>query len=1043
MKILEIAGKNLASFADAFCIQFDAPPFAQIGLFAITGKTGSGKSTILDAMCIALYGQTPRFPATRQQGLKMADDIYISDPRRILRQGCQNCYARVRFLTSFDQTYEAIWSFSLKNKTPKAKRTLENLTTGEKHDIREIEQIIGLNFNQFCHSVLLAQGQFAAFLKMPSADRAALLEHMTDTQIYSYISKATFERFRKEESALEQITTQLHQLAATFDLVDEVVLQEKITQFEQDIAQTQQQLQNAQQAARWHQERHLLDQQIAALTQTRTQTESALTALQTQITQLAPEYLKQKTEIEKHKHTFHLEQEKIAHLKKEKKRYDENAKKLITVNKSYHHDEKNRQQQIQSLHDTEALIQQYEQKVADLKTWFDDHQDINLFFEAHPEFFALLEQCISAEQNLSALKQKTAHITQELITYQHYAELAAPHPDYYEAQIEACSTQFNCYDKLHDLAVLIEELDNKKQAVLQKIAVLKQQYSTIQAEQQTLQTRLETAKQFALSQSQAEIIEKLRELLKPETACPVCGSTDHPLLNTPTDISLLEKARRDEKMIHDLEQKFHHVSKQLNQLEGQLVVLEKNKEELWIEQQNKTQAFSELHTIWLNYTQTPWSYDPAIKKDLQAKQAQLQHQKKEITVYCQLLTKKQEYAQDLQAARHRLAQLTQTLTEILPLSLQSEREKNLLSDFEKRMRGIFTIWCDKKQKYVSLSRKSENLMQQSHAYQQNLVQLSGQLAQQEAMRDQLLEIQKQLDHLFQTQLGAISLANYEQHVHQVFTEATQLWGQLEHEYHALLAQQQQLLGQKKQIDLQQERVYQQKQALSKTHPDFTQVEAQYQIEENQALLNTLHLKLGTLREQLTELKSKQAQITTLTQAQRTQEAIFIEWKTLNELIGSASGQKFQQFAQNLTFEYLLHHANQQLHILTSRYTLKRLENTTNRLEMLVIDHHLANEERSVHSLSGGETFLVSLALALGLASLSSQRVPIYSLFIDEGFGTLDNESLELVLSALERLHLHGKQIGIISHISALSERIQTKINVLARHQGQSIIQIET
>lgn len=1042
MKILEIAGKNLASFADTFCIQLDTPPFADVGLFAITGKTGSGKSTILDAMCIALYGQTPRFPAIRQQGLKMADDIYISDPRRILRQGCLNCYARVRFLTATDHIYEAMWSFSIKTKNPKAKRTLENLTTGEKLDIREIEQIIGLNFNQFCHSVLLAQGQFAAFLKMPSAERAALLEHMTDTHIYSQISKATFERFRKEEATLEQITSQLNQLTTSFELTDEAALRESVMQFEQSIKQAQEDLQLAQQAAHWYHEMSLLDNQLQVLVQTRTQTYIELETLQKQIETLSPEYLKQKEEIEKQKQTFHTEQEKIAQLKKEKKRYDENAKKLTVLNHDYLQNEKHLQEQKQRLSDTERSVQQYEQELNSLSAWFYDHQEIDLFFNNHPEFFALLNQCMDREQQRTLLEQDLTKVTQTLASYHTYHAIPTPSPDYYDSQIETCSILFDLDKQLHESEKALSALQDKKHILLQQIDALRQEHIAIQTKQHSLQIQLDTAKQFALSISQAEVIEKLRELLHPDTACPVCGSRTHPIFDTAPEISLAEKARQDAKIIQNLEQQYQQYAMSLHNIEGKLAILEKNKDELFLEQQEKQKTFTDKQTRWLNHTSCPWSADPTLQTNLIEKHTKLLQQKKEITAYCHLLDKKQECIEQIQMNTQRLTQCNQKIIVFLPPILKIEFEQTTRSTFTTRMRDFFTVWCERKQVRDTISKKLQNLVKQIQIYQENLTEFNRKIAHQEATRIQLLEIQKQLDLVFQRQLGSVELSIYEQKICDNFTLAHQVWTKIEQQYMLLLTQQQHHLGQKAQIDLQHDQMLMRQRQLTDTQPHLTQAEAQCTLQENQELLNTFHLTLGTLREQLAELQLKQNQIITLKQAQKQQAMIFGEWKKLNELIGSATGQKFQQFAQNLTFEYLLYHANQQLHMLTTRYTLKRLENTTNRLEMLIVDHYLGNEERSVHSLSGGETFLVSLALALGLASLSSQRVPIYSLFIDEGFGTLDNESLELVLNALERLHLHGKQIGIISHVPALSERIQTKINVLARHQGQSILHIE-
>lgn len=159
------------------------------------------------------------------------------------------------------------------------------------------------------------------------------------------------------------------------------------------------------------------------------------------------------------------------------------------------------------------------------------------------------------------------------------------------------------------------------------------------------------------------------------------------------------------------------------------------------------------------------------------------------------------------------------------------------------------------------------------------------------------------------------------------------------------------------------------------------------------------------------------------------------WGGLAELIGSASGAKFRTFAQSLTLERLLLVANEHLNELAPRYQLQRVPGTD--LALQAIDRDMGDEIRGVESLSGGESFLVSLALALGLASLSSKETQVDSLFIDEGFGTLDPESLDTALACLDSLQSSGRQIGVISHVQTLVERIGVQIRIEALGGGES------
>jgi len=164
-----------------------------------------------------------------------------------------------------------------------------------------------------------------------------------------------------------------------------------------------------------------------------------------------------------------------------------------------------------------------------------------------------------------------------------------------------------------------------------------------------------------------------------------------------------------------------------------------------------------------------------------------------------------------------------------------------------------------------------------------------------------------------------------------------------------------------------------------------------------------------------------------------------QWESLNELIGSKSGAKFRTFAQSLTLEALLAHSNQHLEDFAKRYALQRVPGSD--LELQIIDRDMADDVRSVHSLSGGESFLVSLALALGLASLSSNKTQVESLFIDEGFGSLDPETLDIAIASLDTLQALGRKVGVISHVPILVERIGAKVVVEKQGGGRSSVLI--
>jgi exonuclease SbcC len=215
------------------------------------------------------------------------------------------------------------------------------------------------------------------------------------------------------------------------------------------------------------------------------------------------------------------------------------------------------------------------------------------------------------------------------------------------------------------------------------------------------------------------------------------------------------------------------------------------------------------------------------------------------------------------------------------------------------------------------------------------------------------------------------------------------------------------------------------------------------IETVQTALSKLNTARQTIQSTVSQLhtsiaqdQARRTQAADILNSMEQQEARYKLWGSLNELIGSADGKKFRNYAQQYTLDVLLGYANRHLHELSRRYRLQRINDT---LALMVIDQDMGDEQRSVHSLSGGESFLVSLALALGLASLSSNRVRVESLFIDEGFGSLDADTLRVAMDALDGLQAMGRKVGVISHVQEMTERIATKIMVQRTAGGRSLV----
>lgn len=214
-----------------------------------------------------------------------------------------------------------------------------------------------------------------------------------------------------------------------------------------------------------------------------------------------------------------------------------------------------------------------------------------------------------------------------------------------------------------------------------------------------------------------------------------------------------------------------------------------------------------------------------------------------------------------------------------------------------------------------------------------------------------------------------------------------------------------------------------------------------ELKELQTIIDELQKSIGSLEKELeiNAINNKKHE-DKIKELEKKKEA-FKVWIKLNDMIGSASGDKFAKFAQGITLDQLIYLANKHLQILSPRYELQRSSDPSKLLEIEIIDGFQGDVVRPVSTLSGGESFIVSLSLALGLSALASQKISIDSLFLDEGFGTLDSDSLELALNALNQLQSSGKMVGVISHVEALKERIPLQIKVEPKGDGTSVLEL--
>jgi DNA repair protein SbcC/Rad50 len=227
-----------------------------------------------------------------------------------------------------------------------------------------------------------------------------------------------------------------------------------------------------------------------------------------------------------------------------------------------------------------------------------------------------------------------------------------------------------------------------------------------------------------------------------------------------------------------------------------------------------------------------------------------------------------------------------------------------------------------------------------------------------------------------------------------------------------------------------------------TAPELAKVDLEAEQLRLQSTESTLFETQGILRQRFEDVKNLNVQSTALQEQIEKAQTECARWARIDDVIGSRDGAKFRKYAQGITLDNLIYHANTHLKRLFGRYQIARIvTNARTELQMEIVDTFQSDHRRTINTLSGGETFLISLAMALGLSDLAGQKTRIQSVFIDEGFGSLDPNTLDTAMEALENLQAEGVTVGIISHLPALHERIGTRVMVRKVGSGYSTIEV--
>ncbi|MBA2726907.1 MAG: hypothetical protein H0U49_01875 [Parachlamydiaceae bacterium] len=1147
MKIIRIYLKNLNSLRGEFDINLENEPFASSGIFAITGPTGAGKSTILDAITLALYGRAARYGNEK--------------PENMMSQGTGECLAEVIFEVPKGR-YRASWQLQRARKKADGKLQLpqrfvydsEGTPIAQKSTEVDkiIEELTGLDADRFFRSVLLAQGDFVKFLKATPDERATLLESLTGTGIYTEISKKVHQETSIRAHALALREGRLENIQRLND-VDRAALLEKIYGHVKEIeSNTQNTHKLADLISKGNHLIKYLEQQASL--------KSQLNAINKEHTclEIDSKHLKLFNEGAPYFSDLKSLDQFLKELNEKKAKQDGSERNLLTKKHELRAGfDATKELILQSISESEKAIfnssaerTQKLEKLNSLNEWLEAHRE-NQNLDQHISHIveeitllttyrnklsvtdksqtALLKslerhhqqrKALQAEQDDVLIILKNTNATLELGKNENLKILEGKTLDNIQEEIHALEIRLDVLHKIFDALTALEK--NHFQIQDLKIIVDGLKIKTFEAaekkteEESHLKSELEKIKTLTDELDRNRLIASLhthRENLELGHSCPLCGSLDHPYVDSDKtyfpQISVLEieinslksnaskKEREIKKQISacaTLEEALRNSSENLEtaaangeQIKASLHILFKKqglalennvetsediKQEITIcesmllkirsllklgkesavkihELQNslvKTEHNSEL--IQGKITSQEEKIQSVLMQIDALKADQLHSQGESKNLETSLFKYLQPYGLVLPAAgeertlRESLESLRTTYKDNLKLLIDIKTELNTLSmssrDLEskcdqlrnqleslnnlplvqviapfesnpKRKIDFLSLWNTIDDAHESLRRLETELEFSQNVLNESNTDLLN-------ARNCFSECESKLTQdLTNTQFNSIESLRASQllssEVQRIQKSENDIKSKLDH------CQGQLVLVETELKEL--------------PNTEVPQGEKLQEImNEHQAMITlTNHLRdiLAVSRNRLLLDEKNHMEYDKLSKELETDRQRLSVWQKLSNLIGSHDGKNFRKFAQGLSLDLLIKHANVHLSSLNNRYRLKRMPG--DELDLEIQDLHQANATRPTASLSGGESFLTSLALALGLSDLAGKNVRIDSLFIDEGFGSLDSDALEIAVQSLESLRSRNKTIGVISHVELLKERISTQIMI--------------
>lgn len=1134
MKFLQLEILNLASLdkQGGEVINFEEGALGESTIFSIVGPTGSGKSTLLDAICLALYNRAPRYPrkkGDKNQNIEIfgaadaseSNRLAPTDSRNILTRGKKEGYSKLTFLANNGSIYRAEWHVRFQRvRYENAKTALYKITrngeeiTEETADWNELPNIIGLDYDQFLRTVLIAQGSFANFLTAKENERYELLEKLIGCE-ETYTNIAT-----EIKKAKDQATDAYNQMAASVEAVKQNLLNdEELAQLKEEIDRLEKaekeldsQLQAISKDLQWFEENDKQIKQITIFQTDMEQAEDAIKEMQIQILRLQLHDEVQPAvnllqEVERQTQSIHEQEENIqkaeGNIKSQESAISESEKTLTSLKEAVSKAQEQLEKALPVIAEARALKTKMEAAMPNLKEKkeaLELAQKENQTAQKDVEENARNIQKWEAETKKANLALKT---TKEEIAKQKQVLHEAT-----QAAEQAWETERN-----KTAGQNIEELQNSKAIADRKLQDVQQAIKVVaHLDASTAEKKKNEERILVLSKRNTEIDEALGKLtieaqtqetqtlrnaytlmvsekweihranLTEGKPCPLCGSTTHPyhtdnrqFEEATTELSQLLKAKENLLKLQQKEEKdlsgerkqndgeVQTLQKQQEKLSGEIATYEEDWKALIAQYPKIPKAEAELKSLLPIYENKA--------KDASSKLSLFNKIQKEIERLTQLKDKavKDEAAYESKASTIQNKAQESTSTCSTKLAEQNALTSNLTSQQkskEEAYEKATQAWNSAKKEMEEwqaqykqilngeepdaaeqrLTAAKDEATKAADKQNENINKLKAELAnskgshqtmlsQNKTMKENLQAKEKELDlwieeYNKQLEEKSIEPPFIDRNTIREMLHSAEDWNAIRREKD----EKEKAVASTTALYQSAEKAHQQhlEHQPAQTRDALLAIQQEYQERSQRNELIAANARMQNHQEAVKLLGDKAEALNLVTQEKD-------DWTAITDAIG-ADGKTLRKIAQCYTLSFLIAHANQEIRKFNSRYELQQVKHS---LGIRVIDHDRADDIRDTTSLSGGETFIVSLGLALGLSALSSRNISFENLFIDEGFGTLDPDTLATVIDSLAMLqNSQGKKVGVISHTDTMSERITTQIRIIKNgNSGSSHIEI--